>query len=54
MKTSRYCGISQSRHVIRKLRQEDQTLSLLIKRRERLIIDVAIPGDDRVKDSIKK
>ena len=35
VKTSRYCGISQS-SVIGKLRQEDQTLSLLIKRRERL------------------
>ena len=36
--------------VIRKLKQEDQTLSLLIRRREVVIIDVAIPGDDRVKD----
>ena len=35
VKTSRYCGISQS-SVIGKLRQEDQTLSLLIRRRERL------------------
>ena len=36
----------------RKSRQEDQTLSLLIKSRERevVIIDVAIPGDNRVKD----
>ena len=32
--------------MIRKLLQEDQTLSL----REGVIIDVAIPGDDRVKD----
>ena len=32
------------------MRQEDQTLSLLIRRREVVIIDVAIPGDDRVKD----
>ena len=31
----RYCGISQS-SVIGKLKQEDQTLSLLIRRRERL------------------
>ena len=29
--TSRYCGISQS-SVIRKLRQEDQTLSLMMKK----------------------
>ena len=45
VKTSSYCGISQS-SVIGKSRQEDQTLSLLIRRRERevVIIDVAIPG----------
>ena len=38
--------------MIGKLRQEDQALFLLIRRREReaVIIDVAIPGDDRVKD----
>ena len=35
VKTSRYCGISQS-SVNGKLRQEDQPLSLLIRRRERL------------------
>ena len=35
VKTSRYCGISQS-SVIGKLRQEDQTLSLLIRKREKL------------------
>ena len=35
--------------MIRKVRLEDQTLSLMIRRRERLI-DVAIPGDDRVKE----
>ena len=35
VKTPRYCGISQS-SVIGKSRQEDQTLSLLIRRRERL------------------
>ena len=39
VKTSRYCGISQS-SVIGNLRQE----------REVVIIDVAIEGDDRVKD----
>ena len=49
VQTSRYCGISQS-SVIEKSRQEDQTLSLLIRRREVVIIDVAIPGDDSVKD----
>ena len=50
VKISRYCGISQS-GVIEKLGQEDQTLSLLIKRSSREVtIDVAIPGDDRVKD----
>ena len=32
------------------LRQEDQTLSLLIRRREVVITHIAIPGDDRVKD----
>ena len=38
--------------MIGKLRQEDQTLSLLIteKKREVVIIDVAIPDDDRLKD----
>ena len=35
VKISRNCEISQS-SVIGKLRQEDQTLSLLIRRRERL------------------
>ena len=35
VKTSRYCGISQS-SVNGKLRHEDQTLSLLIRRKERL------------------
>ena len=35
VKTSKYWGISQS-SAIGKLRQEDQTLSLLIRRRERL------------------
>ena len=35
VKTSRYCGISQS-SVIGKSRQEDQTLYLLIRRREGL------------------
>ena len=35
VKTSRYCGISRSSE-IGKLRQEDQPLSLLIRRRERL------------------
>ena len=35
VKISRYCGISQS-GVIEKLRQEDQTLPLLTRRRERL------------------
>ena len=35
VKTSRYCGISLSSE-IGKLRQEDQPLSLLIRRRERL------------------
>ena len=35
VKTSRYCGISLS-SVIGKLRQEEQTMSLLIRRRERL------------------
>ena len=50
VKTSRYCGISLS-SVIGKLRREEQTLSLLIrKERKVVIIDVAIPGDDRVKD----
>ena len=49
VKVSRYCGISQS-SVIGKLRQEDQILSLLKKEREVVIIDVAIQGDDRVKD----
>ena len=34
VKTSRYCGISPS-NAIGKLRQEDETLSLLITRRER-------------------
>ena len=48
VKTSRYCGISQS-SVIGKSRQEGQTLSFLIRRIEIVIIDVAIPGDDRVK-----
>ena len=36
--------------MIGKSRQEDQTLSLLKKEREVVIIDVAIPGDDKVKD----
>ena len=51
VKTSRHYGISQS-SVIGKLRQEDQALSLLIRRREAevVIIDVPIPGDDKVKD----
>ena len=35
VKTSKYYGISQSSPT-EKLRQEDQTLSLLIRRRERL------------------
>ena len=55
VKISRYCGISQS-SVIGKLRQEDQTLSLLIrlkKEREVVITDVAIRGDDRVKNNKK-
>ena len=42
-KLPRYWGISQS-SVIGKLRQEDK------KEREVVITDVAIPGDDRVKD----
>ena len=49
VKTSRYCGISQS-NVIGKLRQEDQTVFIDKKEREVVIIDVAILGDDRVKD----
>ena len=36
--------------MIGKLSQENQTLSLLKRKREVVIIDVAIPGDDRVKD----
>ena len=35
LKTSRYCGITKS-SVIGKSRQEDQTWSLLISRRQRL------------------
>ena len=51
MKTSKYYGISQS-CATGKLKQEDQTLSLLIRRREVVVmIDVAIHGDDRVKDN---
>ena len=36
--------------MIGKLSQENQTLSLLKRKRGVVIIDVAIPGDDRVKD----
>ena len=52
MKTSRYCGIPQS-SVIGKLKQENQTLSLFIDKKEEervvIITHLAIPGDDRVK-----
>ena len=56
VKTSRYYGISLS-SVIRKSREENETLSLLIssKEKEVVIIDVAIPGHDRMKDKeVKK
>ena len=51
VKTPRYCGISQS-GVIGKSRQEDHADIVFIDKKERgvVIIDVAIPGDDRVKD----
>ena len=51
MKTSRYCGILQS-SVTGKFMQEDQADIVFIDKKERevVIIDVAILGDDRVKD----
>ena len=47
MKISIYCGISQS-SVTEELRQEDQTIDKT--EREAVIIDIAIPGYERVKD----
>ena len=51
VKTSRYCGISQS-SVIGKSRQELRPDIVFTDKKERevVIIDVVIPGDDRVKD----
>ena len=49
VKTPKYCGISQS-SATGKSRQEDQTVFIEKKEREVFIIDVANPGDDRVKD----
>ena len=49
VKTPKYCRISLS-SATGTARQEDQTLSLLIRRERLSKIDVAIPGNDRVKD----
>ena len=51
VKTPRYCGVSQSMQCDRKIEARRPDIVFIDKKeREVVIIDVAIPGDDRVKD----